>query len=226
MSSSDDDAVVATSQTAKVLITSIILTLLGTIFVVARLNARFIRSKAHGWDDYFMCLALVSHTLASHRVIHFSIFADCHFGILVEQSSLSVPYDCRMYSWVRNTYLPAISLGGGPSFEVLQLRRPHQRILHGLLETQYRGVFAPSQAWERDGMDCMGPRDHFRALQRPRRDWEPLFLYSDRRHLGQEPRQLHVHSWKVRGGQFIWPDWYVLLLPWPTLAQVRDFKRV
>lgn len=60
---SRDATVVDSSQTGKVLVTSITLAVLGTIFVVSRLITRF-KSKTHGWDDYFMCLAEVG---APHR---------------------------------------------------------------------------------------------------------------------------------------------------------------
>lgn len=55
----DSSPIVVDSQKEKVLNCSIVLTVFGAVFVLARLYARFVRSKSHGWDDYFICFALV-----------------------------------------------------------------------------------------------------------------------------------------------------------------------
>ncbi|KAE9976078.1 hypothetical protein EG328_002849 [Venturia inaequalis] len=48
------------SKTNQLLYSWIFLTIVGTTFVLARFYARFFKSKAHGWDDYFLGVAMIS----------------------------------------------------------------------------------------------------------------------------------------------------------------------
>lgn len=47
------------SRTSQLLFSTIFFSVLGTSFVVARFYARFAKSNAHGWDDYFLALSVV-----------------------------------------------------------------------------------------------------------------------------------------------------------------------
>lgn len=51
------------SRTSQLLYSWIILSIFGTGFMAARFYARFAKSKAHGWDDYFLGVALVRFPL-------------------------------------------------------------------------------------------------------------------------------------------------------------------
>ncbi|TID17929.1 hypothetical protein E2P81_ATG10900 [Venturia nashicola] len=57
------------SRTSELLYSVIFINILGASFVVARFYARFVKSNAHGWDDYFLGIALVS------GIITFSLIA-------------------------------------------------------------------------------------------------------------------------------------------------------
>ena len=45
---------------AALLDSTVILTVIGALFVSARLYVRFFSTKAHSWDDYFIAGSLVS----------------------------------------------------------------------------------------------------------------------------------------------------------------------
>jgi hypothetical protein len=52
---------------SSLLYATIVLTTVGAVFVFVRLWVRFVSTKAHGWDDYFIIGSLVScSTIGKH----------------------------------------------------------------------------------------------------------------------------------------------------------------
>ena len=135
---------------STLLYSTIVLTLVGALFVSARLWVRFLSTKAHSWDDYFIIGSLVGFTHKAKRKTHADRWS-------VGREPRVTGFDYRHgTSRVREEHPAARTRTDSASLEVLQFRRSHQWLRNGVPEAQHRSLPSPPAAGKRHGLDSLG----------------------------------------------------------------------
>lgn len=135
-------------KTNELLVSTILLTLLGAAFVCTRLYVRFFKSKAHGWDDYFIAAALVGATESTARST-----ANTNIGL---QHYLDGADDNNGLARLWKIISKARTIGEDSSVQVFQLRPAYQRLFNGLPENQHRLVTATASARQKHVVAHLG----------------------------------------------------------------------
>lgn len=140
------------------LASTISLTVLGALFVLIRLWVRFLHTKAHGWDDYFISVSLVGCASAGQCQAAGSQLPGFQHRINEPDSR-----DGSQRLWKDGRSDRALT--HDKILEILQFCCPYQRIFNGVLESQHWTVNPSTATRQKHVLDSGGLHCPFRCLQ-------------------------------------------------------------